>query len=180
MLNNGVVDLFCDAKAMPRDCSTGTPHSGARFVAQSPTIDLWNTESSLRIRISTNIHPISWETRCNQASAACYDYFQWERVPATDRKRLCRGRLGRPELLRGGDGRVDRRDQQVPERSCRRPGECPTGCGNGRWLSTARSARRQRRDRPDLRHVHRDVDVLILYPMNLVAVEPRFGDWMAQ
>src|SRR5690606_19569254 len=27
---------------------------------------------------------------------------------------------------------------------------------------------------------HRDVDVLILYPMNLVAVEERFGSWMVQ
>ena len=29
-------------------------------------------------------------------------------------------------------------------------------------------------------HVHRDVDVLILYPMNLVAVDERFGSWMTQ
>jgi len=28
--------------------------------------------------------------------------------------------------------------------------------------------------------VHRDVDVLILYPMNLVAVEERFGSWITQ
>ena len=27
-------------------------------------------------------------------------------------------------------------------------------------------------------HVHRDVDVLVLYPMNLVATEERFGSWM--
>ena len=29
-------------------------------------------------------------------------------------------------------------------------------------------------------NVHRDTEVLILYPMNLVAVEPRFGSWMTQ
>ena len=28
--------------------------------------------------------------------------------------------------------------------------------------------------------VHRDVDVLVLYPMNLVAVDERFGSWMTQ
>ena len=28
--------------------------------------------------------------------------------------------------------------------------------------------------------VHRDVDVLMLYPTNLVAVEERFGSWMTQ
>ena len=28
--------------------------------------------------------------------------------------------------------------------------------------------------------VHRDIDVLMLYPMNLVAVDPRFGSWMTQ
>ena len=28
--------------------------------------------------------------------------------------------------------------------------------------------------------VHRDIEVLILYPMNLVAVEERFGSWMTQ
>ena len=27
-------------------------------------------------------------------------------------------------------------------------------------------------------NVHRDIEVLILYPMNLVAVEERFGSWM--
>jgi hypothetical protein len=29
-------------------------------------------------------------------------------------------------------------------------------------------------------HVHRDVEALILYPMNLVAAEERFGSWMTQ
>jgi hypothetical protein len=27
---------------------------------------------------------------------------------------------------------------------------------------------------------HRDTDILAIYPMNLVAVEERFGSWMAQ
>ena len=27
---------------------------------------------------------------------------------------------------------------------------------------------------------HRDVDVLMLYPLDLVAVEERFGSWMTQ
>ncbi len=29
-------------------------------------------------------------------------------------------------------------------------------------------------------NLHRDVNVLILYPMNLVAAEERFGSWMTQ
>ena len=28
--------------------------------------------------------------------------------------------------------------------------------------------------------VHRDIDVLMIYPMNLVAVDPRFGSWLTQ
>ncbi|MDR0845226.1 MAG: hypothetical protein LBN71_08395, partial [Tannerella sp.] len=79
MLNNGVVDLFKEAKdyaeeLFKRELATGAHASWA----ESPTIDLWNTE---KLPGFANMYEYTsnfvWSNTVHQASAACYDYFKW-------------------------------------------------------------------------------------------------------
>ena len=75
MLNNGVVDLFCDAKSYAEGLFGRELRTAAHASwAQSPTIDLWNTEKQPsnpnQYEYTSNF---VWGNTVHQASAACYD-----------------------------------------------------------------------------------------------------------
>ena len=82
MLNHGVTDLFKEAKDYAktlygRDMET-TGHSSW---AESPTIDLWDTEkqsdNAAKYEYTSNY---VWGNTVQQASAACYDYLNGESI----------------------------------------------------------------------------------------------------
>jgi hypothetical protein len=182
MLSNGVVDLFKDAKdyaetLFKRELKT---HAHASW-AESPTIDLWNTE-----KLHTNAHLYEytsnyvWGNTVHQAASACSDYFKWGEYlqPTGNDFAECgwndRNYYGAamaasigvinkyPNAYAAAWGMPD----QVLER--RMAINHAFGAQPPMPISTITAG------------VHRDVEVLALYPMNLVAAEERFGSWMNQ
>src|SRR5690625_5731957 len=79
MLNDGVVDLFKEAKDHAEDLYDRHLPTGAHASwAQSPTIDLWDAEklhgNAYKYEYTSNF---IWSNTVHQAAAACYDYFKW-------------------------------------------------------------------------------------------------------
>ena len=182
MLNNGVVDLFCDAKSYAEGLFGRELRTAAHASwAQSPTIDLWNTEKQPsnpnQYEYTSNF---VWGNTVHQASAACYDYFKWSEYLQPTGNDFAEGGWGDRNYygaaMAASIGVINKYPNAyaaawgMPDRVWE-------------WKMAINSAFGAQATAPiDLisGHVHRDVDVLILYPMNLVAVEPRFGSWMAQ
>src|SRR5699024_3006918 len=79
MLNNHVVDLFNDAKLYAEKIFGRKLRTGAHASwAESPTIDLWDTEklhrNAYKYEYTSNF---VWSNTVQQAAAACYNYFKW-------------------------------------------------------------------------------------------------------
>ena len=182
MLNNGVVDLFKEAKEyaeglFKRELRT---HAHASW-AESPTIDLMNTE-----KLHTNAYLYEytssyvWGNTIHQAASACYDYFKW-------------GEFLQPT---GNDfaecGWNDRNYYGAAMATSigvinKYPSAYAASWGMPRVVQERRMAINYAFGASApmpvaaiTGGVHRDIEVLILYPMNLVAVEERFGSWMNQ
>ena len=182
MLQDGVVDLFTQAK---RHAETRMGHRlearAHATWAQSPTIDKYETGED---------HPFGhyyeytsnfvWSNTVHQASAACYDYFKWGDFLTGNGNDHAEG------------GWLDRNYYGLTL-------ACSTGILNevpysyaAHWGMPDELNRRRfalvnvygASAMPGFGIVedmqHRDVEVLMLYPMDLVAVEERFGSWMTQ
>lgn len=182
LLNNQVVDLFCQAKKYAEELFGREFRTSAHSSwAESPTIDLWNTEKLPRYAYQYEYTSnFIWSNTVQQASAACYDYFKWgEYLQPTGNDFAECGWLDRNyygAAMATSIGVINKYPNAyaacwgMPE-----PARIwKVATNNAFGAQASRSI--------DLMtgHVHRDVDVLILYPMNLVAAEPRFGSWMAQ
>jgi len=182
LLNNQVVDLFCQAKKYAEDLFGRELRTSAHASwAESPTIDLWNTEKLLenasRYEYTSNF---IWSNTVHQASAACYDYFKWgEYLQPTGNDFAECGWLDNDyygAAMAASIGVINKYPDAyaaywgMPE---------PSGIRK-RAVNDAFGAQASRSIDLTTGHVHRDVDVLILYPMELVAAEPRFGSWMTQ
>ncbi|HBL76651.1 MAG: hypothetical protein A2W90_23925 [Bacteroidetes bacterium GWF2_42_66] len=182
LLNNQVVDLFLQAKKYAEELFGREFRTSAHSSwAESPTIDLWNTEklhtNAYRYEYTSNF---LWSNTVQQASAACYDYFKWgEYLQPTGNDFAECGWLDRNyygAAMATSIGVINKYPNAyaaywgMPEPSRVRK----EATNNAFGAQASRSI--------DLMtgHVHRDVDVLILYPMNVVAAEPRFGSWMTQ
>jgi len=182
LLQDGVVDLFVAAK---RYAEKVMGHRlAARYHAtwaQSPTIDYWETGTlnrhAAKYEYTSNF---VWSNTVQQAAAACDDYFKWGDF-----------------LVGGGNdhtegGYLDRNYHALALASS-------TGILNEVPYSYAAhwgmpGEIRRRRDAVVNAYgasasapfaavqnsQHRDVDVLALYPMSIVAVDERFGTWMSQ
>ncbi len=182
LLQDGVVDLFVQARRYLEGRTGQRLEARAHATwAESPTIDYW-------LHGPENPYPAHyeytaaflWSNTVHQAAAACYDYFKWG------------------DYLTGGGndhaecGWLDRNYVGLAL-------ACSTGILNevpysyaAHWGMPDEIARR----RQDLVNAygaagsplfgivqdmqHRDVDVLILYPLDLVAVDERVGSWMTQ
>ncbi len=182
MLNHGVADLFKTAKdyggsIFGREL-TATGHSSW---AESPTIDLWDTEklkeNAAKYEYTSNY---VYGNTVQQASAACYDYFKWgEYLEPTGNDFAECGWLDRnyygaamaasigvinkyPDAYAAAWGMPDK------SRMWKEATNSAFGARDGSTVNLITGS------------VHRDIEVLILYPMNLVAVEERFGSWMTQ
>ncbi len=182
MLNNGVVDLFKDAKdyaesLFKRELKTGAHASWA----ESPTIDLWNTEklhsNALLYEYTSNF---VWSNTVHQAAAACYDYFKWSDYlqPTGNDFAECgwndRDYYG--AAMAASIGVINK----YPNAYAAAWGMPNEVLERRMAINYAFGAQPPMPIATITGGVHRDVDVLILYPMNLVAAEERFGSWMNQ
>jgi hypothetical protein len=182
MLNHGVVDLFKDArehaeKLFQREMPTGAHASWA----ESPTIDLWDYEklhaNAYRYEYTSNF---VWSNTVHQASAACYDYFKWgEYLQPTGNDFAECGWNDRDyygAALAASIGVVNK----YPNAYAAAWGMPDQVLERRMAINYAFGAQPPMPVATITGGVHRDVDVLILYPMSLVAAEERFGSWMNQ
>lgn len=182
LLNHGVTDLFKEAKLYGEKLfGRELEATGHSSWAESPTIDLWDTEklreNAAKYEYTSNY---VWGNTVQQASAACYDYFKWgEYLEPTGNDFAECGWMDRNYYgaAMGASIGVINKFPNAYIASWGMPYQ------SGRWKAATNSAFGAR-DGSTANQitggVHRDIEVLILYPMNLVAVEERFGSWMTQ
>jgi hypothetical protein len=181
LLQDGVVDLFVAAKRHAEERMGHRLESRAHATwAESPTIDRWDTPGE-------NEHPhkyeytsnFVWSNTVHQAAAACHDYFRWGDF-------LTGGGNDHPE-----GGWLDRDYyalalacstgvlNEVPLSYCAHWG-MPGAIGHRRQMLAVAYGTTGGPWAPVQGLQHRDCEVLMLYPLDLVAVEERFGSWMTQ
>lgn len=182
LLQNGVVDLFTQAKHYAEKVMGHRLEARAHATwAESPTIDYWRTGSQPMFRSAYEYTSnFVWSNTVQQAASACYDYFKWG------------------DFLTGNgndhaEGGYADRDYFALALAC------STGILNEVPLSYAAHwgmPDEVSRRRMALVNVygdagsplfgmvegmeHRNTTVLMLYPLDLTAVEERFGSWMTQ
>ncbi|MFB3825934.1 MAG: hypothetical protein ACE15B_04160 [Bryobacteraceae bacterium] len=183
LLQDGVADLFIAAKRHA-EARMGR-HLRARAHAtwaESPTIDYWDAGRQPRARQQYEYTSnFVWSNTVHQASTACQDYFKWGDFLTGNGNDHTEG------------GWLDRNYFALAL-------ACSTGILNqvpysyaAHWGMPAEISRRRMalvntfgasNGTPAFGMVqdlqHRDVDVLMLYPLDLVAVDERFGSWMTQ
>jgi len=182
LLQDGVVDLFVAAKQHAESRMGHLLEARAHATwAESPCCDKWETqpqpETPQKYEYTSNF---VWSNTVQQSAAACSDYFKWN------------------DFLTGGGndhaegGWLDR-DYFGLALACstgilnRVPYAYAAHWGMPQEIHDRRMALVNAYGAAgaspfglvqDLQH--RDVDVLMLYPIDLVAAEERFGSWMTQ
>jgi len=147
-----------------------------------PTVDLWDVGE---LNPNPNKYEYTpnfiWGNTVHQASAACYDYFKWGEYLQPTRNDFAE--LGWNDrnyygaAMSASIGVINKIPNSypafwgMPQKVKERKGAINDAYG-GRPKSKSIDI--------ITGHIHRDVDVLLLYPMNLVAAEERFGSWIAQ
>ncbi len=182
LLQDGVVELFAAAKRHAEARMGHTLESRAHATwAESPTIDNWRAYGENMYSQAYEYTPnFVWSNTVHQAASACHDYFKWgEFLTGNGNDHAECGWLDRNYVglaLACSTGVIN---------------EVPYSYGAHWGMPNAINARRM-----DLVNVygaagsplfgmvqemqHRDVSVLMLYPLDLVATEERFGSWMTQ
>jgi len=188
LLQDGVTDLFVGAKRHAEARMGHALESRAHATwAESPTIDLWRggvisprhpeTNSARQYEYTSDF---LWSNTVHQAASACDDYFKWgDFLTGNGNDHAECGWLDRNYVglaLACSTGILN---------------EVPYSYGAHWGMPKAINRRRQALvdtcgafASPHYAMVqgvqHRDVDVLMLYPLDLVAVNERFGSWMTQ
>ncbi|MDX9974329.1 MAG: hypothetical protein RBU21_15195 [FCB group bacterium] len=182
LLQDGVVKLFTDAKRYAEQKAGYKLEARAHATwAESPTIDRWNVGAQNHQRYQYEYTSnFIWSDTVHQASAACYDYFAWgDFLTGNGNDHAEGGWIDRDYMalaLACSTGILN----EVPYSYCAHWG-IPHELGRRRMsLVNVYGAA----GTPPFGLVqdmqHRDVNVLMLYPIDLVAVEERFGSWMTQ
>ena len=182
MLQDGVVDLFATAKKHAEQRMGHKLESRAHATwAESPTIDKWDTgEGHMYASAYEYTSNFVWSDTVHQAAAACYDYFKWGDFLTGNGNDHCEcGWLDRNYvglMMACSTGIIN----DIPysygahwgmpdELSRRRMSLVNTfGAAGSPLYGMVQNME------------HRDVNVLMLYPLDLVAVEERFGSWTTQ
>lgn len=181
LLQDGVVDLFVEAKRHAEKLMGHKLESRAHATwAESPTIDKWETG---RENHYANAYEYTsnfvWSNTVHQAASACYDYFKWgDFLTGNGNDHAECGWLDRNYVglaLACSTGILNEVPYSyaahwgMPDALAYRRGLLAGVYGTaGGYLGAVEDMQ------------HRDVDVLMLYPMDLVAVDERFGSWMTQ
>lgn len=182
MLNDHVVDLFLEAKNYAEGLyGRRLPTDAHASWAQSPTIDFWNYEKRNGYRQNYEYtSAFLWGNTVHQAAVACYDYFKWSEYLEPTGNDFAEGgwndRNYYGAAMAASIGVINACEKAYAE-AWGMPAE-----SKERRTAINRAYGAELRARNDIitHDVHRDTEVLILYPMNLVAVEERFGSWMTQ
>ncbi|MFZ4260747.1 hypothetical protein ACFRAE_01800 [Sphingobacterium sp. HJSM2_6] len=182
LLNNGVVDLFKNAKDYAEKIyGHEMPTSAHASWAESPTIDLWDTEklhtNAYRYEYTSNF---IWGNTVHQASAACYDYFKWGEYLQPTGNDFAECGWGDRNYYGAAMGTSIGVINKYPNAYAAAWGFPKQAQHWKNTINDAFGAQASKPIRVMTDNVHRDVEVLIIYPMNLVAVEEKFGSWMAQ
>lgn len=185
LLDRTVVDLFVAAKKHA-EAAFGRPLEATAHAtwAESPTIDFWDPGES-----RASINPIKyeytpnfiWSNTVHQAASACDDYFRWG------------------EFLTGGgtdhaEGGWSDRNYHGLALACglgvANPNRQRAYAAGWGWpaevgeryaaLQAAYGAGGHPAFEAIAEGAHREIEVLMLYPLSLVAWEERFGSWMVQ
>lgn len=183
MLQDGVVDLFVQAKQYAERKMGRQLEARAHATwAESPPIDYWGSgegnQSGWPYEYTSNF---AWSNTVQQAAAACYDYFKWGEFLTGNGNDYAEG------------GWLDRNYYALAMAAStgilnKVPYSYAAHWGDPEEISIRRTALEETYGVvpspllygavEDLQH--RDVDVLMLYPLDLVATEERFGSWMTQ
>ena len=188
LLHTGVVELFMAAKhhAEKRMGHQLASRYHATW-AESPTIDFWRSGPITRHSPQTynasryDYTPtFQWSNTVQQAASACDDYFRWgDFLIGTGNDTAECGYLDRNYVglaLACSTGSINAVPYSyaahwgMPDPIRRRRMALVNAFGAGAEAPFALVEGMQ----------HRDVDVLMLYPLDLVAASDRFGSWTAQ
>lgn len=182
LLDKTVVDLFAGAKEFAEKKYGHELEARAHATwAQSPTCDFWQAGGLPTAPRKYEYTPdFLWSNTVQQAAAACDDYFAWNDFLTgggndhaeggwSDRDyyglalACSTGILNRTPYAYaaawGMPHEVQRRHQALCD---------AFGAAADPWFQAVQDSQ------------HRDTDVLMLYPLSLVACEERFGSWMVQ
>ncbi len=182
LLQDGVVDLFAAAKRHMEERMGYRLEARAHATwAESPTIDKWNTGQSHgpanQYEYTSNF---VWSCTVQQASAACADYFKWgDFLTGNGNDHAEGGWLDRNYYalaLACSTGSINEVPYSygahwgMPDVISERRSAVQTafGAAGAPYHSMVQGMQ------------HRDVSVLMLYPLDLVAANERFGSWMTQ
>lgn len=182
LLQDGVVDLFTSAKRHMEHRMGHKLDSRAHATwAESPTIDKWNVgedhHQKHQYEYTSNF---VWSCTVHQAAAACHDYFKWgDFLTGNGNDHAEGGWLDRNYLglsLACSTGIINEVPYSygahwgMPADISHRRSAVVNAFGAAAWPPYAMVQNME----------HRDTEVMMLYPIDLVAVEERFGSWMSQ
>ena len=183
LLQNGVVDLFLEARRYAESRVGHKLYTRAHATwAESPTIDHWRNgsrnEYSLKYEYGSHF---VWSNTVHQAASACHDYFKWGQYltgSGTDHPEcgwLDRNYYG--AALACSIGTVN----EVPYAYCAHWGMPLEIAWRRQQISNAYGASHEFNIFTVVQDMqHREIEVLMLYPLDLVSGEERFGSWMTQ
>jgi hypothetical protein len=182
LLQDGVVELFVAAKRHLEGRMGYLLHTRAHATwAESPTIDKWDTggepHQQNQYEYTSNF---IWSDTVHQAASACHDYFKWgDYLTGNGNDHAEGGWLDRDYLglaLACSTGILN----EIPYSYGAHWG-MPQDINRRRYalVNTYGAAAAQHYAMVQGME-HRDTTVLMLYPLDLVAAEERFGSWMTQ
>jgi hypothetical protein len=182
LLQDGVVDLFVGAKKHLEERMGFRLEARAHATwAESPTIDHWDVGQQNANACKYEYTPnFVWSNTVHQAASACQDYFKWgDFLTGNGNDHAEGGWLDRNYtglVLAASTGILNDVPNSygahwgMPDAIARRRQALVNACG-----ASARTPYGMVQNM-----AHRDAEVLMLYPLDLVAVDERFGSWMTQ
>ncbi len=184
LLNDQVVDLFTQAKEYAeRKVGHRLDAPNHATWAQSPTMDYFATENEDKTHAEMYDYTSNfiWSNSVQQASVAAHDYFKWGDFLTGNGSDYAEGGwLDRDYFGLAMTTSLGIVNQQVPYAYTASWGFPVEIIPLRQALVDAYGDR----GAPIFQNVqnaeHRDVDVLTIYPMDLVATEERYGSWMTQ
>jgi hypothetical protein len=182
LLEGSVVALFAGAKEFAEKKYGHELEARAHATwAESPTCDVWETGELRRAPRQYEYTPdFLWSNTVQQAASACTDYFAWNDFLTGGGNDHAEGGYSDRDYfgiaLACSTGILNRTPYAyaaawgLPDRAGQRhQAVCNAfGASADPWFLAVEDSQ------------HRDTDVLMVYPLSLVACEERFGSWMVQ